>query len=56
MSTTSQPCAVTPSITAFWIDGALLRMSRPTTSRFAFSSFTSAAPIRHASFSSISVG
>ena len=23
MSTTSQPCAVTPSITAFWIDGAL---------------------------------
>jgi hypothetical protein len=45
-----------PSITAFWIEGALLRMSRPTTSVFAFSSFTSAAPMRHASFSSISSG
>jgi hypothetical protein len=42
-----------PSITASWISGAIVRMSRPTTRRFARRNTTSAWPMRRAIRSSI---
>jgi cytosine/adenosine deaminase-related metal-dependent hydrolase len=53
MSTTSQPIDSMPSMTASWISGAIVRMSRPTTRRLAERNCTIAAPIANAVLASI---